>query len=74
MKLSDAAIQAGMNPSDAIVVHRRPAVIQELDWRPRSLKLTNPPQADPVEDGMLYFSMKSFSESWSHTIATKLKG
>jgi hypothetical protein len=56
MKLSDAAKQAGMNPSEAIVVHRRPAVIQELDWRPRSLMLTNPPQADPVEDGKLYFS------------------
>src|SRR4029077_5441191 len=26
MKLSDAAKQAGMNPSEAIVVHRRPAV------------------------------------------------
>ena len=55
MKLSDAAKQAGMNPSEAIVVHRLPAVIQELDWRPRSLVLTNPPQADPVEDGRLYF-------------------
>jgi hypothetical protein len=54
--LSDAARQAGMNPSEVIVVHRRPALIQELDWRPRSLMLTNPPQADPVEDGKLYFS------------------
>jgi hypothetical protein len=55
MTLSDAAKQAGMNPSEAIVVHRRPAVIQELDWRPRSLMLTNPPKSDPVEDGRLYF-------------------
>jgi len=55
MKLSDAARQAGMNPSEAIVVHRHPALIQELDWRPRSLMLTNPPKADPVEDGRLYF-------------------
>ena len=55
MKLSDAAKQAGMNASEAIVVHRRPAVIQELDWRPRSIMLTNPPQADPVEDGRLCF-------------------
>ena len=55
MNLSDAAKQAGMNPSEAIVVHRRPAMIQELDWRPRSLMPTNPAQADPVEDGRLCF-------------------
>jgi hypothetical protein len=55
MTISDAAKQAGMNASEAIVVHRHPALIQELDWRPRSPMQTNPAQADPVENGLLYF-------------------
>jgi hypothetical protein len=55
MNLSEAAQQAGMNPSEAIVVHRRPAAIQELDWRPRSPMQANAAQVDPVEDGRLSF-------------------
>jgi hypothetical protein len=55
MNLSGAAKQAGMNPSEATVVHRRPAIIQELEWRPRSPMQANPPQVDPVENGRLCF-------------------
>jgi hypothetical protein len=29
------AQQAGVNPSEAKVIHRRPALIQQLDWRPQ---------------------------------------
>ena len=33
--LSIVAQQAGVNPSEAKVIHRRPALIQQLDWRPQ---------------------------------------
>src|SRR5579864_5012787 len=55
MNVSAAAKQAGMNPSAAFVVHQRPAVIQQLDWRPRWPIQANEAQADPVEDGLLSF-------------------
>ena len=55
MSLSEAASQAGMNSSEGILVHKRPAVIQTLDWRPRSPIQANPAQTDPVEDGLLSF-------------------
>ncbi len=55
MNLSEAANLAAMNPSEATFVHRRPAVIQELDWRPRSPVQANSAQADPVEDARLSF-------------------
>ena len=31
------AKQAGVSPSEAKVIHRRPALIQELEWRPQPL-------------------------------------
>src|SRR5712692_7654336 len=52
MNLLAAAKQADMKPSEARVIHQRPAVIQELEWRgPRSLGSS--PQADPVT-GVLF--------------------
>lgn len=35
--LPTIARQVGASPSEAKVVHRRPALIQELDWRPQPL-------------------------------------
>jgi hypothetical protein len=35
--LSAVAKQTGANPLEAKVIHRRPAFIQELEWRPQSL-------------------------------------
>ncbi len=35
MDLLAVAKQAGMKPSEAKVIHQRPAVIQELEWQPR---------------------------------------
>src|SRR5579871_6862681 len=55
MSLSDAAKQAGMSVSEATVVHRSPALIQELDWRPRWPMQASTVQADPVEDARLSF-------------------
>ena len=54
MNLSVAAKQAGMKPSEARVVHQRPAVIQELQWLPRNSS-GSPFQADPVKEGLLCF-------------------
>jgi hypothetical protein len=55
MNLAAASKLAGMKPTDAKLVHQRPAMIQELDWWPNS-----PVQADraamgPVQDGLLCF-------------------
>jgi hypothetical protein len=36
MNLSSITEQTGMRPSDAKTIHQRPAVIQELEWRPAS--------------------------------------
>jgi hypothetical protein len=55
MTLSDAAKQAGLKPAEARTIHQRPALIQELDWQPRSLQQADPAQADPVMDGVLSF-------------------
>ena len=45
MNLSTAAKQAGTSPTEARIVHPRPAVIQEIDWQPQP-----PVLADPVKD------------------------
>src|SRR5579863_238583 len=47
MSLLAVAKQADMNPSDARVIHQRPAVIQELEWRPQRF-LASSAQADPA--------------------------
>ena len=54
--LATVAKQAAIDPSQARLVHQRPALIQELEWRP---SLFNRPEhllmSDPVENGLLYF-------------------
>jgi hypothetical protein len=55
MMLPAAAKAAGINPSEARLVHQRPAVIQELDWLPHSSLLVEPIQNDTVKDGLLSF-------------------
>ena len=52
--LSVAAKQAGMKPSEARLVHQRPALIQELEWQPRGFP-GSAIQADPVKQGLLCF-------------------
>ena len=54
MNLFAAARQAGVNVSEARVIHQRPAVIQELKWRPTG-SLGSSPQADPVEEVLFSF-------------------
>jgi hypothetical protein len=52
MDLAAVAKLVDMNPSEAKMIHRRPAVIQELEWQPQ-LSLTSS-QADPVR--AIFFS------------------
>jgi hypothetical protein len=53
--LATAAKQAGVQPSQARLVHQRPAVIQELDWRPGSPYQADAEKVDPVREGLLRF-------------------
>ena len=53
MNLLAVAKQAQMNPSDAKMIHRRPVVIQELDWQRRGFP--NSPETDPVEEVLFSF-------------------
>jgi len=56
MSLTTAATQTGTKLADVRVDHQRPAVIQEMDWRPRPLiTLDTPASPDPVKDGVLSF-------------------
>jgi hypothetical protein len=54
-KLPAAAKQAGAQMSEAKLIHQRPAVIQELEWRPRPTYQADASQLDPVRDSLLRF-------------------
>jgi hypothetical protein len=54
MNLLAVAKQAEMQPSEARVIHQRPAVIQELEWRPQR-SLAYSPQGDPVQEVLFSF-------------------
>jgi len=47
------AKQIGVNPSEAKVIHRRPALIQDLKWRPQPLGPTT--HAEPAQDVVFSF-------------------
>lgn len=53
--LSAASKQAGAKPSEARTIHKRPAVLQEMDWRPSSAVRTASAQSDPVHEVLLRF-------------------
>jgi hypothetical protein len=55
MNLAAAAKVAGTKPTDARLVHKRPALIQEMDWQPGPSLLVNPVKTDPVREGLLSF-------------------
>lgn len=55
MSPTAAAKEAGTKPGDARLVHKRPALIQEMDWEPGPAGLVNPVKADPVRQGLLCF-------------------
>jgi hypothetical protein len=47
------AKQAEVNPSEAKLIHRRPALIQDLEWRPQSLGST--PRQESAQDVVFTF-------------------
>lgn len=47
--VASIAKQIGTAPSDVKLVHQRPAVMQNLEWRPRYFSRGVSPQTDPVE-------------------------
>ena len=51
--LPTVAKQAGANPSQAKVIHRRPALIQELEWRPQPLGSSS--QTEPAKEVVFSF-------------------
>lgn len=53
MDLPTVAKHARMSPSQANVVHLRPALIQELEWRPRPLGPSS--QAEPAKEVIFSF-------------------
>jgi hypothetical protein len=52
--LSAVVKQADVEPSEARMIHKRPAVVQELEWRPQGL-LSSTPQVDPVSEVLFSF-------------------
>ncbi len=54
MNLLAVAKQADVKPSEARVIYQRPAVIQELEWRPQSSSRSSA-QADPVKEILFSF-------------------
>ncbi len=51
--LATVAKQAGMNPSEARVLHSRPALIQQLTWRPQPLGSSS--RTEPVQEVVFSF-------------------
>ncbi len=51
--LATVAKQAGTDPAQAKVIHSRPALIQELDWRPQPLGATS--EIDPAKTVVFSF-------------------
>ena len=54
MNLPAIAKKANLNPSEVKVIYQRPAVIQELEWRPQS-SYSSSAQRDPVEEVLFSF-------------------
>jgi hypothetical protein len=55
MDIAAATKAAGTTLSEVTIVHRRPALIQEIAWQPRSPVLADPAKAEPVKEELLCF-------------------
>jgi hypothetical protein len=53
--LASVATQIATNVSEAKVIHQRPAVIQELNWRPRPVRGGSSLQTDPAQEIIFSF-------------------
>ena len=54
MNVLAVAKQADMKPSEVRVTHQRPALIQELEWRPQD-SLESSPVTEPVKEALFSF-------------------
>jgi len=54
MDLATVATQTGTNVSQAKVIHSRPALIQELDWRPQPVGASSKPESAQEVDFSFY--------------------
>ena len=55
MDLASVVTETTASPSEAKVIHQRPAMIQELAWRPRPARTEPSRQADPVQQMVFSF-------------------
>lgn len=69
MDLQSVARLVKSEPSQAKVLHRKPALLQEMEWRPQFLS-ANSSQSDPVRagvfsfyDGALYRALITYNEA-----------
>ncbi len=53
MNLNAAVKHSGMDPSEVAVIHQRPALIQELQWRPSRFAASDKDPVDEVTFGFL---------------------
>jgi len=53
--MAEATKHPGVNPLQVRVVHNRPALIQELEWRPGAPYRADASKSDPVQEGLLRF-------------------
>ena len=68
------AKQAGLDVSEAKVIHERPAVIQELEWPIWLVSSFSSPQKDPVRTILFSFYNGKLFRILSVTIGMKPKG
>src|SRR3954453_15126074 len=73
MSLADAVKHSGMDPSEVSTVHKRPAIIQGLDWNPERFS-RNATTADPVEAVQFTFYNGKLSRAGVGYSSEKTKG
>jgi len=55
MSLAAVTKQTATNPSEVKVIHQRPALIQQLSWRPRAFRGGSSLQTDPAQEMVFSF-------------------
>jgi hypothetical protein len=73
MSLADAVKHSGMNPSEVSIVHKRPAIIEALDWNPERFS-RNVTTTDPVEAVQFTFYNGELSRAVVGYASDKTKG
>ncbi len=72
--LETAVKQSKAELSEAKLVHQRPAVIQELEWRPRFSYKASAKEVDPVSDSLLRFYNRELFQIVTTYDRDKVKG